>query len=57
LSYYITNWDDEHIKPLEKVLRKSLIHAERYGDKVMLFYVKLLLNLTLARMKLIAIEV
>lgn len=49
MTYIIQSWREEEILPLFTAVDKAMTIAERYNDGVMSFYLKVLLNLIMAR--------
>jgi len=49
LSYTMPQWETEEIKPLFDALADAFVVADRYNDKLLLHYLRLLLNLCYAR--------
>jgi hypothetical protein len=47
--FYLPSWKKEELEPLYAAIEDAMVWAERYGDEVMSFYLKLLANLILAR--------
>jgi hypothetical protein len=51
MSYIIQSWRIEELEPLYDAIKKVMDTSSRYNDNIMSFYLKLMLNLIMARLE------